>query len=86
MRHNTLTIDRDGRLRMASHNHDSAGWIIGRITDDLLSRGRFYALGRLRASAGVVSEPSGDDMRKHKSRRAYLAAALRDAGLLRRTS
>ena len=75
MRHNRLTTDPQRRLRMESHNHDSAGWVLGTLAAGI-------TLSQARAAVAGLPEPTADDTRRCHSRRAYMTEQLRSLGLL----
>jgi hypothetical protein len=75
MRHRKLTIDSHNLLRMVNHNHDSAGWVLGKVMPAV-------RLSDITAMLRTMAEPTPDDQRRCKSRRAYIAERLRASGML----
>lgn len=72
MKHRKLTIT-NGQLFEATHNHDSIGRCLGHVTEGT-------TIAQCSAAIHAVAESVGNPI---GTRSDYMAAMLRDAGLLR---
>lgn len=76
MRHSHLSIAGYDQLCMEDHNHDSQGWRLGRLVQGV-------TLQDVRKAIDTLPEPTPDDQRRCKSRRAYITEQLTLGGVLR---
>ena len=63
----------NGQLRMETHNHDSAGLVLGNAKTDIRM---------IRSFAASLTEPSAETMKAHGNRTKYLQHELRNQGLI----